>query len=71
MISFKKKDKAALVKAVSAISGNIAAGYFGLVLIASNFLPMRTIADALLLTYDVLLGIVFLWITYRLERSLL
>ncbi|MGH7203087.1 MAG: hypothetical protein ACREHC_01440 [Candidatus Levyibacteriota bacterium] len=71
MVTFRKKDKEAWVKAFTALSGNLAAGYFGLVLIAPNFSPLRSVTDVLILTYDLVLGIVFLWITYKLERSLL
>ncbi len=71
MLTIRKKDKKAFMKALTALSGNLAAGYFGLVLIAPNFLPLNNVINVLVLTYDFVLGIVFLWITYKLERSLL
>lgn len=71
MVLSKKKDKIALTKVLSGISGNLSAGFFGLILIAPNFLPIKEFHDVFLLTTDVIFGIVFLLIAYRLERILL
>ena len=71
MILEKKKDKTAFFKVLSGISGNLSAGFFGLILIAPNFLPIKGLHDVFLLTIDIALGIVFLWTAYVLEKNLL
>ena len=71
MILSTKKDKIAFTKVLSGISGNLSAGFFGLILLAPNFLPIKGALDILLLTVDLFAGILFMWLSYKLERSLL
>ena len=71
MKSFQQKDKIALTKTFAAISANLSAGYLGLILIAPNFLPFKGTKEIVILTYDLILSIVFLWVTTKLERRLL
>lgn len=66
-----KKDKQAFRKALAGIAGNLAAGWFGLILIAPNFLPIKGVEEIFLLTDNLFSGIVCLGIAYKLERSLL
>jgi len=66
-----KKDKTALIKTLSTIASNLSSGWFGLILIAPNFLPIKGFSEIFLLTVNMVFGIVFLWIAYKLERHLL
>lgn len=58
------------LKALSSLSINISAAWFGVVIIAPNFLPLEGLKSLLLLTADVSAGILFLIVTVRLERRL-
>ncbi len=71
MTIFQQKDRIAFTKTCAGIFGNLAAGWFGLVFIAPNFLPIRGYNEIFLLTGNLLWGILSLWISYRLERKLL
>lgn len=58
------------LKALSALSINISAAWFGVVIIAPNFWPLVGFKPLLLLTADIFAGTVFLIVTVRLERRL-
>lgn len=66
-----KKDRIAATRALSALFSNLSAAWFGLAFISPNFLPIKGFKEIFLLTIDVFWGIVFLWISYKLERRLL
>lgn len=67
---FNTKDKKALLKVFSGICGNLAAGWFGLILIAPGFFWPENFSDWFNLTRSVLLGIVFLVSAYLFERKI-
>lgn len=71
MKSSRKKDKVALIKTLAAVFENFSVGYFGLVFIVPNFLPISGWNEIILLLTNLFLGILFLWIAYKLERRLL
>ena len=66
-----KKDKEAVFKTLSGLAINLSAGWYALVLIAANFLPIRGGAEILSLIVDVVFGTLCLLISFRLERKLL
>lgn len=66
-----KKRYIPWIKALSAISSNIAAGWFGVTFITPNFTDIFRIEGIVTLTQDILLGILFLIATVLLERLLL
>lgn len=65
------KDKKAILKALSGLTINLSAGWFGAFVISPNFSPIVGIKEILLLTYDVMFGILFLYLGIKLERKLL
>ena len=62
------KDRHAAYGALAALAVNLSAGWFGLVFIVPNFLPISGVRELWLLTVDLLAGTLFLWISFRLER---
>ena len=65
----KRKYKP-LLRATSAVLGNLSAGWFGLVLVAPNFTDITKIESILTLTKDAIFGIVFLVLTTIVERMI-
>ena len=57
-----KNDKIAWIRVFSNICGDLAAGWFGLVLITAPF-------DLFVLTRSLVLGILFMWLSYKFERK--
>lgn len=70
MYSFSKRDQKAAIRTLAALAVNLSAGWFGLVLIVPNFWPVSGFRELWLLTVDLMAGILFLWISYQLERRL-
>lgn len=67
----RKKDKKAVLKALAGLSINLSAGWLGAFIITPNFSPVTNTEQILILTYDIVFGILFLWIAIKLERMLL
>lgn len=67
----RAKDKKALMKALAGLSVNLSAAWLATAIISPNFGDLSDARAILLLTGDLLLGIVFLGVTYALERKLL
>lgn len=61
-----------ILKALSGLSINLSAGWFGAILIVPNFSPIKTSADFLTLIYDFIFGTIFLgltvWFEYQLQK---
>lgn len=57
-----KKDKKAWFNTISNICGNLAAGWFGIVLFTAVF-------DLFVLTKSLVLGILFTWLSYKFEKK--
>lgn len=64
------KTKKAFLKALSSVTGNLSAAWFALVFITPNLSYIFTIKTIVVLTYDVVFGIVFLVLTTIIERYL-
>lgn len=59
-----KKDKNSWLKVFSGICGNLAAGWYGLVIFSGAVNP----EDFPRLTREIILGIFFTWLAYYLDR---
>lgn len=70
LIPLAKKDRKAFSRILSGLCINLSAGWYGVVLIAPNFWPVGEFKNALVLTYDVLSGTLFLYFAFILERKL-
>jgi len=66
-----KKDRLSLLKTVAGICGNLSAAWFGFILISPGFEQLSTSEEWVVLTRSLILGILFLLIAYKLERSTL
>lgn len=64
-----KRYKKAWLRMLAGVCGNITAGWFGLAFITPNFVNLSNTDGVIVLTRDVLLGIVFLLIGVLLERK--
>jgi hypothetical protein len=62
------KTERAIYKGLSAIIGNISAGYFGAIFIVPTLIKLRSLSDILLLIFDFLMGILLLVLTIVFER---
>lgn len=62
-----KMEKATL-KGLSAITGNLSAGYFGAIFIIPTLIKLKFLSDILLLIFDFLMGILLLVLTIIFER---
>lgn len=71
MRDFSSKDKKALIKTIAGLTVNLSAVWFGAVFITPNFSPEITAKAIVALTYDIVFGILFLWLCFKSERSLL
>lgn len=67
-VSLSKKDKLVWYKVISGICGNLAAGWFGLILIVPGFSLPDSFDKFLVLTKSIALGILFMWLSFKLER---
>lgn len=65
-----KNWQPSFLKALSAVLGNLSAGWFGVAIIVPNFVNPLTLDGFLILTRDVAFGIVFLAATVIIERIL-
>jgi len=65
------KDKIAAIKALGNLSVNLSAGWLSVVFIAPGFITISSIKDVLTLISDIFFGILFLFISYKLEKTLL
>lgn len=66
---FRTKDKKILLRVISGICGNIAAGWFGVILIVPGFSWPESFADWVILTRVIAFGIVFVLLAYFFERK--
>ena len=71
MVSNEKKNQKAVIRSLAALTVNLSAGWFGVVIIAPNFWPIAGIKEVAMLTGDIYLGTLFWLLSYRLERKLL
>lgn len=63
-----KRDKLAWLKALSGLSVNLSAAWFTLAIVTPNFSSLANIEALLVLTRDLVFGIVFLVLTVIFER---
>lgn len=61
------KERRSWHRVFSGICGNLAAGWYGIILIAPGFDVLSRL-DALVLTRSLLMGIVFMWLAYTFEK---
>lgn len=64
-----KTWRSAWGKALSGLTINLSAGWFGAVLILPNFSPVQSLADFGVLTYNLVFGSIFLVLTVLLEKN--
>jgi hypothetical protein len=64
-----RKDKKAAFRVLSGMFVNLSAGWFGVIIISPNFLPVLSFREIFILTQNVLAGILCLWISFVLERK--
>jgi len=57
------------LKALSGLSINLSAAWYGAVLIAPNFAPINSLFRASVLFYDIVFGTIFLYLAVMLERK--
>lgn len=67
-IGMTGKERRSWQRVVSSICGNLAAGWYGIILIAPGFEVLSRL-DALALTRSLLMGIVFMWLAYTFEKG--
>jgi len=58
------------IKALSGLSINLSAAWFGLAVVTPNFAALSRLETLIALTKDIGLGILFLLLTIRLEEEL-
>ena len=58
------------LRALSALFGNLSAGWFGVAFITPNFADIASLAGAIVLTGDIFLGILLLLVVVRIEKEL-
>ena len=66
-----KKSKKAFFRTLSAISANLSAGWFGVVFIAPSSVSITSIKEVVFLICDLFFGILFMFISYKFEKSIL
>lgn len=71
MLSHEKKMQKAFYKGLSAISGNLSAGYFGILIIIPALNRLTVSVDYLFLIFDSMMGILLLVLTIVFERKTL
>ncbi|KKP32499.1 MAG: hypothetical protein UR23_C0059G0011 [Candidatus Roizmanbacteria bacterium GW2011_GWA2_32_13] len=69
MLIFDKKWQKAFYKGLSAISGNLSAGYFGIIVIMPALNKLTVSVDYLFLIFDSMMGILLLVLTIVFERK--
>lgn len=67
----EKKWQKAFYKGLSAISGNLSAGYFGILIIIPALNKLSVSIDYLFLIFDSIMGILLLVLTIVFERKTL
>lgn len=65
------KEKIAIMKTLGGLSINLSAGWFGIVFIAPGLVSISSLKDILTLILDFFFGMLFLFISYKLEINLL
>jgi len=68
MLVHEKKWQKAFYKGLSAISGNLSAGYFGIIIIVPALNRLSVSVDYLFLIFDSIMGILLLILTIVFER---
>ena len=71
MYFYDKKLQKAFYKGLSAISGNLSAGYFGIIIIIPALNRLTVSVDYLFLIFDSIIGILLLVLTIVFERKTL
>lgn len=71
MLVYEKKMQKAFYKGLSAISGNLSAGYFGILIIIPALNRLTVSVDYLFLIFDSMMGILLLVLTIIFERKTL
>ena len=66
-----KKDKKAMLKALSGLSINLSAAWYAVVFIVPNFSRLSSVANLLVLTIDLIFGTFCLWLSFKIERQIL
>lgn len=69
MLVYEKKWQKAFYKGLSAISGNLSAGYFGILIIIPALNRLTVSVDYLFLIFDSMMGILLLVLTIVFERK--
>jgi len=64
-----KNTKAGL-KALSGLSVNLSAAWYTAVFIVPNFSGLNALSNIFILTMDIVLGTLCLWISFELEKKL-
>jgi hypothetical protein len=65
------KERTAVFRSLSGLAINLSAGWFAIVFVAPSSISILSIKDVLTLIYDLLFGIIFLFISYKFEKALL
>lgn len=65
------RNRKAIIKSLAGLSINLSAAWFGLVLVIPNFWPIKRWEEVWRLIIDSFCGILFLIISFRLEKELL
>ena len=66
----KKLFTPSWLRILSGLFTNLSDGMLGVVIIAPNFLPLNSLEDFFLLTYDIVSAIVFLLVAVRFDETL-
>lgn len=68
MSRLKSKDRKSINRIISGICGNLAAGWFGLIIIAPGFDFNLNVTDYLTLIKSMIMGILFAWLAFEFDR---
>lgn len=66
-----EKDRRAASKTLAGLFVNMAAAWYGVIVVSPNFLPVKGFKEVLFLISDFVLGTICLWLSFRFERKLL
>lgn len=71
MLAYDRKWQKAFFRGLGAISGNLSAGYFGIIVILPALNRLSVSVDYLFLIFDSIMGILLLVLTIVFERKTL
>ncbi len=59
----------AFIRSLAGLTINLSSGWFGAIVIAPNFSPIKNLSDFLILIYDFIFGTIFLVLSVIIEKN--